>query len=183
MYDNHLLRNALKRYCEFRRLMEHYNYLLKVRQYHSTQIYSIFNTYVKAGAPQQINIAHATRAAVTAEIDTIINGNADGNHATRLHKNAHQKLFDDATSEVLMTMATDHLAHNVVDTFWRSPIFLKVHKWRLKYMWRIWKTNGSIPTDKLTAAGLEEEIANSSNNASPDIVSPEEMADFLTFLT
>lgn len=192
IHNHYYLRNALLLHFKHQAVMENYNYLLAVQDFSFPQVHVIYNTYVKPGAPQEVNIKFKTRTEAGQKIEefdyTHKPNLREGNYCQQRVKitNSYKTVFDDVTKEVRKLVRADHIGDSTAGKFWSSLIFRKVHNWRRSNLWRFWLKTGVISPSRLSKQAYNKLVKESSNNQITDpvaagLVSEEQWANFFDF--
>lgn len=178
--DHHVLGPALKKHYEVKRTLENYDYLMAVRGIGIRQVNEVCQTFVAANGPRSVNVIGTARQKVVADVAELFdfNGRHVGFNPSRL-----RKIFEPVTTEVLKTTQADDIGASRTNGFWQSRMFLAVHGWRMKRIWRRWMPNSKIPVDRLTDEAFAKAMEESSNTATLEQLGMTEadLAEFLDF--
>ncbi|MEM9062768.1 MAG: hypothetical protein AAGD13_20085 [Pseudomonadota bacterium] len=187
--DNHVTGPALKRHFEFNKSMENYDFLMAMRTVSKRNAVALCQRYVKAGTPNSLNIAYATRQEVIKNVGNLFPhegqrermelrqmehalapraGNAGAPpfvHKPSLSKDDVEDAFQPATTEVYQLVTADTIGTSSTGKFWQSEMFKSLHAWRKRRFWRKYMPNNQIPATRLSDEAFAKAVAADTNQA------------------
>lgn len=172
MYDDILLQVPLLHFMEFTNIKEISDFLLDVRVFKPSRSYEIYERYIIRNARQQINLPDALRTEVKNFIEST-SGHIRAHTSRRPERVTTNRILwttDEnpifrgckAFQENLFT--ANYTQSDSAHDFWQSPMFLAMHNYRTKRLFKFLRRKSAIPVDRLSREAFDNAMATSNTN-------------------
>lgn len=178
MYDEKLLQVPLLHFLELTKVKEIGNFLLDIRDFKPTRSFELYERYIKVNAPQQINISDERRNQVADFLDSVSGYSASRQIPTypssdpermvdhrKVWTSDNNPIFKGCKQDVESLFVANYTEENSPQTFWQSPMFLAMHNYRTKRLFKFLRRKKAIPVTKLSTKAFDHAQAVSTNNA------------------
>lgn len=184
--DSNMTGPALKRHFEFSLAMENYNYLMGIRTVTKRNAIQFCFRFVKSGGPEMVNVSFDQREATLEAVGALFpaegqlsrlatrrmhhalqggganNGTPAMVHAPTVTRDSVIEAFSATTTGVNDRVSTDLIGVSAGGKFWKSTMFMDLHKWRMDHYYRrhVQKIPAVRLADRSFAAAQQERINN-----------------------